>query len=77
MAKVKNIVLTKDLTNALIEAGIAPPNCQRMIIDVNWEDALVHIYYQCLGDESLLEAELLGQIKAIIQSAEKKEPNEQ
>ncbi len=45
-----------DFFKAVIAAGIAPPNLQRMIIDLRIDD-LPQVYYQTVGSKSLLMAD--------------------
>lgn len=42
------------LVKAMQDAGILPENCRRFIIDCN-SRSIVTLYFECLGDERLLE----------------------
>ena len=52
----KRIITGTELGEMLIDAGIVPDNCLRIIIDINHHQA-VTIYYQGVGDERLLEVD--------------------
>lgn len=47
-------VLARDYLKSFIDAGILPPLCCRMIIDLK-HDSVVQVYYECLGDKTMLE----------------------
>jgi hypothetical protein len=42
------------LCSAMKEAGLLPENCRRFVIDCN-SRSIVTLYYECIGDERLLE----------------------
>lgn len=49
------IILANDLINAICEAsGVDPDRCHRVIIDAE-AGAAVRVYFDCFGDEQLLE----------------------
>ncbi len=71
------VILGKGLLETLMGAGILPDNCRRAVIDVT-VDKPVKVYYECYGDERLLDVDFAEHIGAMI--TEKKaegEHNEQ
>ena len=51
----------------LMDAGIVPSNCTRIIIDLEL-DNVAKVYCQCLGDTKLLDFDWgveLGEVKAV------------
>ena len=50
---VSRIIHSSHLIDALASAGILPPNCRRVIIDMEATEA-VHLHYECFRDERLL-----------------------
>lgn len=48
------IIHSAPLFDALQKAGILPDNCVRVVIDISIETC-AHLYFECLGDERLLE----------------------
>lgn len=40
----------------LRDAGVIPPHCQRILIDVPCDD-IVRVYTQCVGDEHILDVD--------------------
>ena len=55
------VLATTSLTigKALVEAGILPPECTRIVIDININD-VVKVYYQTNGTEKLLDVVMLA-----------------
>ena len=51
------VVHSMDLIKQFVEAGLVPDNCQRMIIDVKY-DEVVKVYYECLGDKKMLDIDI-------------------
>lgn len=47
-------ILSQPIFDQMIRAGVVPPNCRRMIIDICYDEA-VKVYYDCFGDEILFE----------------------
>lgn len=45
------------MLQTLHDAGILPPNCRRVIIDAKADD-VVHMYFECFGDERVLRLDL-------------------
>ncbi len=70
--KAPRTILGQDLFAQFIKAGIVPSNCRRMVIDMEVEKA-VRVYYDCFGDERLLEVEglvsMLGDITSTTAAA--------
>lgn len=63
-------IMSNELFNKLDELGLVPEKCQRMIIDLQFND-IPKIYYQCLGDERLLDVELVNELGIVIREQEK------
>jgi len=63
------------LQEALVEAGIIPSNCRRIVIDIPY-DGLAMVYYECLGSDKLLEFDLPRHLQDAIKInvSGKKEP---
>ena len=53
------------LVKAMGKAGILPDNCQRVIIDVAY-DNVVKVYYEVLGDTRLLDINFASHIGTMI-----------
>jgi len=54
------------LIRALEEAGILPLHCRRIIIDINYDDA-VTLYYECFADTKMLEIDFAKHLSPLIQ----------
>jgi hypothetical protein len=48
--------------DALKKAGCIPPNTRRVVIDASFEE-VVHVYYECFGDATLLSVDVVEPIK--------------
>ena len=48
------VILSNQLSQRLIEAGIMPPKCRRAVIDLQAGHPPM-LYFECLGDEALLD----------------------
>jgi hypothetical protein len=51
------IILAERFMDALKEQGLIPSNCRRVVIDAEVSNP-VHLYYECFGDERLLNIAL-------------------
>jgi hypothetical protein len=58
---IPSVALARPLLQQLIDAGIVPQLCQRVIMDLKY-DAVVKIYYQGLGSEKLLELDIAANL---------------
>lgn len=54
-----------DLQKALMEAGILPELCARVVIDIPAQGAVL-MYYECLGSEKLLKINLPKHLKNVV-----------
>lgn len=54
--KTITIAQGRDLALALIAAGVLPPNCRRFLIDSGEPGSAVKVFYECYGDDRLLDA---------------------
>ncbi len=61
----------------LIDAGVAPPETRRLIIDIPVDD-VVKVYYECYGDEKMFTTELAVALQKadIIRVPGKDDPND-
>jgi len=50
----RKIIAAKQICDLLAAKGVVPPNCKRIVIDLE-ADGLVLVYYTVYGDERLLE----------------------
>lgn len=48
------VIHAHDLVKRLIDAGIVPSNCTRVVIDLPIDDA-ARLYFECIGDERLID----------------------
>jgi len=53
------------LIKALEKAGIVPSHCRRIIIDINYNDA-VTLYYECYADTKMLEIDFAKHLSPLI-----------
>lgn len=53
-----------ELVKALVDSGIVPENCCRVIIDIAF-DNVVKIYYEVLADKRLLDIDVAKHILTI------------
>ncbi len=51
-------IINNELTEALMKSGVLPPNCRRYIIDSGYPTDTITMYYECLGDQRLLDVVL-------------------
>lgn len=49
-----------DIAKALVDAGVLPPNCKRVIIDIRVQDVVV-AYFETFAEPDLVDA-VSGQI---------------
>ena len=57
---------SKGLVDALKKSCLLPDNTVRVIVDVQLNN-VVRVYYECLGDERILEVDVPGQLGAMMQ----------
>lgn len=50
----RKIIAAKPVCDLLVERGIVPPNCRRVVIDLEADGAAM-LYYTVYADERLLE----------------------
>ena len=50
----KKIIRNSELVNQLLDVGIVPDHCRRIVIDIQ-ADNTVTLYFECVGDERLLQ----------------------
>ena len=63
---------SSELVKSLIDSGIVPDNCCRVIIDIAYDNA-VKVYYEVYGDERLLDIDFAKHILTINQSDKPKQ----
>ena len=57
------IITGLHMLKALYEANIVPDKCRRVIIDIPYDD-VVTIYYEGLGDERLLNINMIAGLRS-------------
>ncbi len=55
------------LIKALVDAGIVPDNCRRIVIDIPCND-VVTLYYEVFGDERLLDVDFAKHLGPVIEN---------
>ena len=58
-------ILGHTLGKLLVEKHIVPDNCVRVLIDIPVSDC-VRVYYECLGDDTLLDVALIDALDKAI-----------
>lgn len=57
-------VMTNSIQQQLIDAGIVPENCTRVIIDIGL-DEILKVYYEAYGDKRILDLDLMSALKDV------------
>lgn len=60
-----SIISGRAITKALVDAGVVPPNCSRIILDITAYET-VKVHYSCFGDTRILTAGIVEQIIDIV-----------
>ena len=55
------------LIKALVDAGIVPDNCRRIVIDIPCND-VVTLYYEILGDTRLLDIDFAKHLGPVVKN---------
>ena len=70
-----SIIDGKSLGRMLLDAGIIPPDCRRVIIDVPCEGVVV-MYIEQFGDDRLLDIDWGNIVPEIVVKKTEREPQE-
>ena len=57
-------IMTNTIQQQLIDAGIVPENCTRVIIDIGL-DQILKVYYEAYGDKRILDLDLMSALKDV------------
>ena len=57
-------IMANSIQQQLIDAGIVPENCTRVIIDIGL-DAILKVYYETYGDKRILDLDLMLALKDV------------
>ena len=57
-------VMAKGIQDQLVDAGIVPKNCTRVIIDIGL-DSILKVYYEAYGDQRILDLDLMSALKDV------------
>ena len=66
----KQVIHTKSLVEEFVKSGIVPDNCKRIVLDIGI-DSITMLYFECYGDERLIELDLPKHIGQAIHIKEK------
>jgi len=58
-----------DIIERMIDLKIVPPNCRRVVIDMNLHSAII-MYYECYADKKIIELDLPKQLSEAMQIRE-------
>ena len=57
-------ILANSIQQQLIDAGIVPDNCTRVIIDIGL-DSILKVYYETYGDKRIFDLDLMSALKDV------------
>jgi hypothetical protein len=60
-----NVLLGDDFLAHLVKTGAVPHNVRRVVIDAHFQE-VVHVYYECFGDQTLLSVDTVESLQDCI-----------